>query len=484
MTGEGAGERRALVIGGSMGGLLAARALSDHFGYVGIVERDAFPQIGENRRGVPQGHHTHGLLSRGAAILEQMLPGLSDEVVADGGLRGDPGLRGRWVVDGRPIRRVVTGREGLLVSRPRLEGHVRRRVLELPSVEALTGCAARGLAMSDDGRRVVGLRVQREGAVEEVVPADLVVDATGRGSQSPRWLEAVGFPPPGEERVEVDIRYMTRLYRRRPEHLVGDRFVLLAATPPSGRAGFVTAIEGMRWMVTLQTYLGERLPSDDAGFRAFAASLPAPDIAAVLDDAEPCSDAVAYHYPASQRRRYDRLRRFPEGYLVFGDAVCSFNPVYGQGMSMAAIEAAALDDCLRRGARDTLAHRFFQAIARPIESAWRASAESDLRFPAVTGRRPLRVRLANRYADRLARVAERDHAVAAAVLALINLEAGPEAVMRPTILWRALFGASRGAPAVDETREGAWMAVRDVLGDVERQSSEAEPGADTRAAAG
>ncbi|MGF6805180.1 2-polyprenyl-6-methoxyphenol hydroxylase-like FAD-dependent oxidoreductase [Paraburkholderia sp. Clong3] len=209
--------KHAIVIGAGMGGLLAARALSDFYSTVTVLERDAFPAADTWRKGVPQGRHTHGLLARGSAVLDEFFPGYNSEVVAEsGGLLGDVADDLLWIGRNVTLANGKSDLTGLLASRPVLEGHLRRRLLELPNVRAIENCAVRGLASNSARERVTGVRIRAEGRPEETVGADLVVDATGRGSSSAMWLEELGYRPPVSEKVEVGIGYTTRTYRRRP----------------------------------------------------------------------------------------------------------------------------------------------------------------------------------------------------------------------------------------------------------------------------
>ena len=424
---------RAIVIGGSMSGMLAARVLADHFAEVVLFDRDAFPQPGENRKGVPQGQHAHALLASGRQILERYFPGFKDELYGQGALKGDY-QRVRWFDNGVYHTR-FDGLEALVISRPRLEAHVRARLTALPSIRINDRRDVDTLAA--DAGRVTGVKVG-----DEVISADLVVDASGRGSQSPAWLEKLGFPRPPEEAVRVDLGYTTRIFQRKPDHLKGDIAVICPSAPPAKRGGVALAMEGDRWMVTLFGMLGDHPPNDDRGFLEFARSLPAPDVHEVIAQAEPLTALIPFKFPQSTRRHYESLARFPGGYLVFGDAVCSFNPIYGQGMSTAALQAAALDKCLTAGDAE-LAKRFFAAASKVIDAPWTMAVGGDLRYEDVDGPRTGMVKFVNWYIGKLHIAAAGDPAVARAFHRVANLLDPPPSLMQPAIAFRILQGNMR-----------------------------------------
>ncbi|WP_375504036.1 FAD-dependent oxidoreductase [uncultured Nostoc sp.] len=433
--------QQAIVIGASMGGLLAARALADYYQQVTVVERDIFPDAGKNRKGVPQDHHAHGLLSRGREVLEELFPGITEELEAQGALPNQPLQQSRWFSNGGYLcRNSQSDLILLLVSRPLLEAQVRKRLLSLPNIKMIENCDVQGLLTTPDQTRITGVRFNHRGdGSTESLKADLVVDATGRRSISPVWLEKLGYEKPQEEQVRMDISYTTRTYRRRPGDLQGDLSTIITPSLPNWRSGVILAQEGDRWIVSIGGYLGDHAPTDEKGFLEFAKAMPAQEFYEIIKDAEPLSEIVPYKVPTSQRRHYERMARFPENYLVFGDAICSFNPVYGQGMTVSALESLALRNCLAKGSQN-LARRFFKEASQVVDTAWSIAVGGDLRIPQVEGTRSLKVRFLNWYISKLHIAARRDPVVAIAFLKVTNLTTSPNSLIHPIISLRVLLG--------------------------------------------
>ena len=444
--------RRALVLGGSIGGLLAARALSESFERVTVVDRDDLDGTGP-RKGVPQGQHAHAILAKGREVVEELFPGLTADLVDAGALPIDLADL-HWHNGPRPMRRSPADLLALGLSRPALEDYLRARVRTLPNVDIRSGFEAVGLLATPDRSTVVGATVVDPGSGHtEQLPAELVVDATGRGNRSTVWLSQLGYDPPAEDVVKAGIIYASREYHRRPL--------------PSGLAGVVTGVspacpygvallpmEGERWILTLAGFSHDVPPVDDDGFAAFARRFPIADLHDIVRHAPPLTEPKRYRVPASVRRRYERMRRLPDGYVAFADALCSFNPIYGQGMTVAAVESAVLLDCVRQRGTN-LPQRFYARAAKVIDTPWDIAVGGDLAFSAVEGRRTLKIRILNAYMRKVLRATEVDPAVTLAFLQTINLTHPPHRLFAPGLLRRVLFpsgpkltGSTRGSDPV------------------------------------
>ncbi|TDP38080.1 NAD(P)/FAD-dependent oxidoreductase [Nocardia ignorata] len=424
--------QHALVIGAGVAGLLAARVLAERFDRVTVVERDELDAKEAVRRGVPQAWHLHGLLDRGRRIMEELYPGFTEEAVADGATVAEVLVGTRWYVGGSRLAAGATGLTSLIATRSLLETVLRRRTLRMRGIELLTRTTVQGLI--GDAQRVRAVRVTGP-AGEQTLAADLIVDASGRGSRITLWLTAIGAEVPDEERLEVDLGYASRFFRHRPGQLDGQASVIVS-TGADGRGGGAVRVEGDRWHVTLAGMLGDHPPTDEQGFRAYAASLSAPDIHTIVVGSDPLGEPVPYRFRTAVRRRFDRQRAAPAGLLVLGDAQCAFNPLYAQGMTVAALQAAALRDCLDA---DDLPARFYAAAADAVAVAWQLAAGSDLRNPGVEGRRTLRTRLTDVFVARVQRVAHRDPRVARTFLRVAHLVDAPAALTAPGTLRRILL---------------------------------------------
>ncbi|MFC6021985.1 FAD-dependent oxidoreductase [Plantactinospora solaniradicis] len=437
---DSTGNGHAVVVGASMAGLLAARALSETYERVTVLERDSLPTGPAPRRGVPQSRQLHVLLSRGAEVLDELLPGLTDDLVADGAIRLDPQIDTTYYLDGRAIAPAPSGMTVLGASRPLVEHHVRQRVERLSNVAIRPGVDAVGLLTGRGGAAVTGVRTNSSDAPE--LAADLVVNAAGRGARALTWLRDVGVTEPDRSRVEVEVVYVTRNYRWEPNHLDGRHGLLIVPMPGTPRGGAAVHMEGDRWTVALFGLIGDTPPVDDEGMLAFADSLPVNDLAKLLREAEPLDDPVQMRYPASERWHFEKQRRHLDGFLVVGDALCSFNPTYGQGMSVAAMEALILRD-LTRARTAALPARFYSAAAKAIDAAWTLSVGSDLRFPEIDGRRTALDRTLASYLDRYRLAATVDPTLARTFLRVAQMLAPASAMVAPGHLIRVFRGSRR-----------------------------------------
>lgn len=452
----------AVVLGAGMAGLLTARVLSDFYDRVTVVERDVLPEHGDERRGTPQCRHTHLLLPSGAEVIGELFPGIAGELAASGVPIADADLAGiHFSVLGHRLTqqgRMEAGQELYFASRPNLEGHVRRRVRGLPAVTVLDGHDVAGLTATPEGDRVTGVRVQpRDGGEGVALSADLVVDALGRGSRTPVWLEDLGYPRPAENRVNVGVSYATRPLRI-PAGTLREKVFLIGPAPGRPASMGLIGYEDDRWLLTVVAGAGNEPPLDPADMIAFAGRLLPPHAFEAINDARPDGDVVKHRYPYSRWRRYDRQRALPGGLLVTGDAFCGFNPIYGQGMAVAALEAMALRRCLRDGGGHDLHRRFFRAAAKPAGVAWRLATGTDLALPEIEGRRTPAVRLSNAYVDRVLTAAESDPVVAEQFLRVSGLLDAPGRLMRPGILRRVL-ASGRGRPVHGPAGSGRGEVV-------------------------
>jgi 2-polyprenyl-6-methoxyphenol hydroxylase-like FAD-dependent oxidoreductase len=421
----------AVVIGGSLAGLLAARILSETVERITIVDRDELPLEPVHRKGVPQSRHTHGLLAKGFEIFEELLPGLGADLVERGGLIEDLQQDIIWYNDGYLVRRAPSGMRILLVSRPMLESYVRARVRELPQVTILARTEATGI--EENQGRITGVRVSGPDGTA-TLDAGLVVDASGRSNRGPAWLAELGYPAVAEDVVRANLVYTSREYRRVPG--AQDFTGVIHSHYPANPIGSGTfAIDGSRWLVTMLG-MDDDVPSAEPGvFEEFASRLAGAELYRLITTAEPITEPNRFRIGPSVRRRYERCARLPEGFVALGDSLCCFNPAYGQGMTTAAMSAVWLRTCVAAGLTG-LTRRYFAGVRGILDVPWAITVGNDLRFPQVAGRRPARVKVLNAYMPRLHRAATVDALVGATFLKVANFLAPPQRLISPRLLWR------------------------------------------------
>jgi 2-polyprenyl-6-methoxyphenol hydroxylase-like FAD-dependent oxidoreductase len=426
----------AIVIGGSVAGLLAARVLLNHFEQVTLVERDRFPVTPVPRPGIPQAQHVHVLLMEGYRILEDLFPNLTVDLTAKGALLLDWTRDWRFLTvwDWMPQEPCHT--QGLICSRLLLEWYLCDRLRQKPGFEIREATQVTGLVSADSPTRVIGVTLTQAGN-PQTLAADWVVDASGRNSKLADWLVDLGCRRPPATTVNSFLGYASRWYRQ-PAQGICQGIILAAKPGVTRRGGVLYPVEGERCVITLSGIEKDYPPADEAGFLTFADSLRHPCIADAIRACKPISPIQCYRRTDNHWRHYEKLPAMPDGVVALGDAVCAFNPAYGQGMTAAALGATLLDRCLQHP-RSGLALHFQKQLAKTLTPPWLMATSEDLRWQLTTGDRPgWFSQQLQRYFDRVARAANHDPQIQYAFMEVAHLAKPPTHLLRPRTLWKAL----------------------------------------------
>lgn len=452
--------RHAVVLGGSLAGLLAARVLSDYFDRVTLLERDVYPDNTDVRKGMPQANHVHGLMLRGRQVLEELFPKLQDEMIAAGAPLVDMANDVAWFTRAGWGVRFPSELKVLAFTRPMLDLHVRRRLAQNRKVEIRDNVEVLRVLRNSHSNRLTGVLIsprasEADRRVATQLDADLIVDATGRASRASRWLKDLGYEPPQEIVINAHIGYASRLYRI-PENFDGNWSCayVQSAPPERKRGGILFSVEGNRWLVTLIGGGYDYPPSDEQGFLEFAESLPVPIIADAIRAAEPIAPIRTHRATENRLRNFESAKDLPENFLVLGDAACAFNPVYGQGMTIAALGALTLRECLgeqhkrrRDGSMRGLARRFQKRLWKVNKAPWLLATSEDYRYRETDGGSPsLVTKFMHRYMNHVLQLTTRDAAVRRALLQVFSMLAPPTTLFRPSILARVIFQVLKPAP--------------------------------------
>ncbi|MGC9377639.1 NAD(P)/FAD-dependent oxidoreductase [Streptomyces sp. MH13] len=439
--------RRAVVIGAGLAGTLAAAVLSTAgVDEVIVLDRDELPEGPEHRRGLPQGRHAHLLMAGGLAAMEELVPGVSlrkrllaagaHEISLSSGMlaRTPEGWLRRWRREG-PVM--------LTCSRALLDWTVRAAVLEQRPVEVrraavvgLTGCAG----------RVRGVRVSAADGVTDL-DADFVVDASGRGTRVVTWLDGLGLAGVREHTVDSGLVNATRIYRV-PQGAERFPLTIVQADPyvsRPGRSAMVLPIEDDRWMVSCGGTRGGEPPADPEGFLRYTLELPDPVVGRLISGAEPLTDVHLSRSTSNVRRYLEKSARWPDGFVVLGDALGTFNPAYGQGMSVAAFGAQVLGrELARAGGIDApgTARRVLRGAARSVDAAWSMAVGQDVLYPGVRGGRPnVADRVVTAYTRRMTKAATGSYAAASAIWDVTSMRTPPTRMFHPDAVLAALAGS-------------------------------------------
>lgn len=457
---SGLTDKHAVVIGASMGGLAAAKALSKHFGLVTVLEADALPSVPEPRRGTPQSRHLHVLLSGGRRALCELFPGFEVDLERAGAVRLNAGLDLRFETPGfDPLPQRDLGMELYCISRPSLEFITRSRLEQEANVVTLPRHRALNLVTGEDGTTVVGVRCKDGDGHDKLLDADLVIDASGRGELTFELLENIGFTLPTESEIGIDQSYSSTTFDIPADAPTNWKAVMTMPTPPErGRLALLFPMENDRWMVMVGGNHGDSPPGDIGGFLEFANSLRTNTIYAAIRCATRVGEIARFAFPRSVRRHYEELVRFPAGLLPFGDAFCRFNPIYGQGMSVATQEACILEKLV--GARNgslppshELASSFFKACQPVLDGPW-AVAQNDFAYPKTRGSRPPDISRRLRYIAALTRLIDIDPSIHKLYVEVVHLLQPQSALVGPTVFPRIaalMIGGKSFGRAILET---------------------------------
>ena len=420
-----------------MAGLLTARVLSEYFDNVTLLEKDTVRDEPESRKGQPQTRHVHALLMSGFSVMRDLFPGIQEDLEAGGATVCDLANDVRFHMGGGYVVRHESGMRALFASRPFLEWKVRQRVLGIANVLLRDETRVTGLRL--EAGRVTGVAVQDAQGTGQI-DADLVVDATGRGSQLGKWIEEFGYSRPAESLVKIDVSYTTTVLRRPPEASPAAKAYLCNPDLPGHRhLAVMFPMEGDRWILTLGGWNGDHCPCDHDSVREWVAGLQAPEIAQVTAQVEPLTEPYRYKFAANLRRHYEKMRDFPDGLLVIGDAIASFNPVYGQGMSSTSLQVQQLREVLgHNGKLPGIWAPYFRGIAPIIDNAWQLAVGADFAFSGTSGPKPAGTNLINRYLERVFRACHRDPVVHTAFLRVQSMMASPLSLLHPRIMWRVI----------------------------------------------
>jgi 2-polyprenyl-6-methoxyphenol hydroxylase-like FAD-dependent oxidoreductase len=437
-------EKTAIVIGAGMGGLASAKALSNHFGRVTVLDRDILPSQAEPRIGTAQSRHTHALIAGGLKALTNLFPGFDGDVHKAGAVTMRAGQDPRMERPGfDPFPARDLGWDTYSASRPLFELVTRRRIEQQENIELLPKSRVTELIASPDGLGVVGVRWDSSGGRAQTTHADLVVDASGRANLTLELLDTLGLPKPEETEIGIDQAYSTAIFERpstAPSTWKG--VMVLPSAPTSSRGAFLFPIEDNKWIVSAGGNHGDAPPGEFFGFLEFLKSLRMPTIYDAVKDAKPVGEIARFVLPSSFRRHFEKVQKFPRNLLVVGDGICRFNPVFGQGMSVAAQEAVILDRLLATRANDLdaldgLAADYFAAIQEVLETPW-AVAMNDFVYPKTRGQRPSDFGQRIQYGVALTRLASEDAAVHKLATEVNNLLKPQSALREPELAKRVL----------------------------------------------
>ncbi|PAE23624.1 FAD-dependent oxidoreductase [Bacillus sp. 7894-2] len=421
--------KTAIVIGGSIAGMLAARVLADSFEKVMIIEKDGEQLKGSPRKGVPQAAHGHVLLKSGEKILEDLFPGLRAEMIKGGSVPADFSNDIAWHHHGSWKVRYDSGCSIIQQSRPFLEYHLRKRIDQIENIHTLYNTKAKDFTLN--GSRITGIEAETaEG--NAIYPADLTVDASGASSLAFHCLDKVGVAPLKKTEISINLFYANRIYRKIPSDPEWKSLLVYPDPPLQSFGGAISPTENNEWMITLFGYGANNPPADNNEFLEAAKNLERPHIYDCIKNGEPASDIKVYRFPSMRRYHFEKMKTFPKGLLVMGDAFCRIDPVFAQGMSIAAKEAMALQEILiSAGEADADPYNFHRKISKIVDIPWLIALTEDFRFSHTAGAKPLGLPLLQWYVKKVVNACSYDPYTYDCFMKVLHLQAHPAVLFTP-----------------------------------------------------
>ena len=432
--------KHAVIIGSSIVGLITAKMLAQHFTKVTLLDRDEIPTDVSLRKRVPQGAHVHVLLDAGKHSIEEFYPGLFEEMIQAGASVADTGNEVAWFHHGVWKKRYVSGLKGILCTRPFLEHHIRCRTQAVHNINFLMGTSVEELIATPDKKSIIGVKYHdKKSSTYSELRADLVVDASGRGSQAPAWLSVLGYQIPEEEHIGIDLSYTSCVFKK-PDTFNADWKIIIhyPRTPHDWKCGVISCVENNHLMVSLSGYFKDSAPLDDEGFIEFAHALPRPEIYNYLKKTDRVSDIRIHKIPSSRWRHYEKLRSFPENLVLIGDSVCAFNPIFGQGMTVAAKSASLLNKMLLAGELNGISDRYRKALPAIIKVPWFITSVLDMKYSQTKGKRPLGYWFLSWYVGKLLELTSISSTIYHQFSKLIHLKKGLWVILSPRVSVKVL----------------------------------------------
>lgn len=433
--------KHAIVIGAGISGLCCAEVLTEYFDHVTLVERDASPQgVSGGRKGVPQGRHAHVLLQAGELILEDIFPEIMTELRQQGARRFDPTEGASWFHYGLWKKRHKSGFMIHQQSRPLLENQIVKRLTMNPRLTFLRQYTAKKLCWSDDQQTVTGLVVESTvDTLNKTLDSDLIIDASGRASQLSKWLKAAQYETAKETRVGMDLQYSTRIFQAPATAPDWQAFAVYGTPPKETRSGVILRIEGDKYLVTLVGYTGDYPPKHNDDFLDFAKTLSVPDFYEQIKDLTPLSDVAIHRYPYARQLHFENIKQHPQGIVALGDAVCSFDPVFGQGMTVGLQCVKVLQQELQQRQGKIQAKAFYRRLSKMLFVPWLLASTEDFRYPVVTGKRPFWLGMMQQYTLKVFLLSAKSKFVYLQFTRVFHMTIPPYALFSPAMLWRVFF---------------------------------------------